>query len=110
MGVKEEIKGEIKVKEEEVEDVKTIETIDLKPKTEKVALSENGTCSEPLKVKQQETCRLKEVVVKEASKKREEKDENETRGRKDECRPEKERKDDKTRSPANNGSDKKEVD
>ena len=108
--VKEEIKGEIHVKEEEMQDVKmTAEAIDLKPKTEKVALSENSTCSEPLKEKQQKTCGLKEVVVKEESNKREEKDENEMRGRKDESRHEKERKDDKTRISASNGTDKKET-
>jgi len=62
--VKEEVKGEIRVKEEEMQEVKLTEAIDLKPKTEKVALS---TCSEPLKDKEQETCRVKEVVVKEDS-------------------------------------------
>merc|ERR1712037_792858 len=40
--VKEEIKGEM-------QNVKMTEAIDLKPKTEKVALSENDTCSELLK-------------------------------------------------------------
>merc|ERR1719228_775168 len=65
--VKEEIKAEIKIKEEEIQDVKMTEAHDLKPKTEKVALSENSTCSEPLKEKQLETCGLKEVVVKEES-------------------------------------------
>jgi len=108
--VKEEIKGEIKVKEEEMQNVKMTEAIDLKPKTEKVALSENDTCSELLKGKQQDTCGLKEVVVKEESKKREEKDENETRGRKDEGRHEKERKDEKTRTSVSNVTDKKETD
>ena len=108
--VKEEIKGEIKVKEEEMQNVKMTEAIDLKPKTEKVALSENDTCSELLKGKQQDTCGLKEVVVKEESKKREEKDENETRGRKDEGRHEKERKDEKTWTSTSNVTDKKESD
>lgn len=51
--VKEEIKEEIKVKEEDMQDVKITEAIDLEPKTEKVAPSENGTCSDSLKGKQQ---------------------------------------------------------
>ena len=104
--VKEEVKGEIRVKEEEVQDVKTTEAIDLRPKTEKLVLS---TCSEPLKEKEQETCRVKEVVVKEESRKREEKDENEMKCRKDESRHEKERKDDKSRTPASNSTDKRET-
>merc|ERR1711971_1090318 len=56
--VKEEVKGEMRVKEEEMHEVKMTEAIDLKPKTEKV-------CYEPLKEK--ETSRVKEVVVKEES-------------------------------------------
>ena len=71
--VKEDIKEEIQVKEEDMQDVKMTEAIDLEPKTEKVAPSENGTCSDSSKGKQQETCGLKEVVIKEESKKGEEK-------------------------------------
>jgi len=108
--VKEEIKAEIKVEEEEMQDVKMTEVTDLKPKTEKVTLSENSTCPELLKEKQKEPCGLKEMVVKEESKKRDEKDENEMKGRKDEGRHEKERKDDKMRTSASNGTDKKETD
>merc|ERR1719385_368410 len=109
-GVKEEVKAEIKVEEEEMQDVKMTEVTDLKPKTEKVTLSENSTCPELLKEKQKELCGLKEMVVKEESKKRDEKDENEMKGRKDEGRHEKERKDDKMRTSASNGIDKKETD